>query len=122
LRPGIFPPSHLEYKGLSVTRVDVIDLAELTEQAQMQVINTGETVGGILLLKADEIRSEVDGNGNRSLCAFDEPVEGNEAHACILRSASQDETEVRRLRGRLLELYPTTTRLSEVYPAVGGDG
>jgi len=120
LKPGIFPPTHLERKGLSVTRVDVIDLDELTKQAQKQVINEGEMVEGVVLLETAVIRAEIDEHGNRCLCAFDDPVDGNEAHACILRSANQDETEIRRLRGRLLELYPKTTPLSEVYPA--GDG
>jgi hypothetical protein len=122
LRPGIFPPSHLETKGLSVTRVDVIDLAELTVQAQKQIIKDGEVVEGVVLIETSVIRAELDEHGNRSLCAFDDPVEGNDAHACIIRSANQDETEVRRLRGRLLDLYPTTTPLNEVYPARGGDG
>lgn len=115
LKPGIFPPSHLETKGLSVTRVDVIDVDELRKQAEAQLREEGETVKGVVLLLTAALRQECDQDGSRCLCVFDDPVDGNEAHACILRSANQDETEIRRIRGKLLELFPKPTSLEDVY-------
>lgn len=122
LDPGVLPISHMEKIGLSLLRIDHMDEAELTKQANAIAgsIGGGNAVSGVLLARAISIRNS--NSGERENCVFDDPVRApvvpeNEAHAAALLARPHDESEIRRLRGELLARLGSVTLIQSVYKA-----
>lgn len=121
--PGVIPISHIEKIGLSLMRLDHMDEAELTKQAEVVAgaIGNGNTVNGVLIASALSVRNSND--GVREFCVFDDPVgatdkqPANEAHAAALLARFHDEVEIRRLRGLLFDRFSPVVPTQNVYKA-----
>lgn len=122
VRPGVFPISHLMHTGLSLTRVDKIDSAELVAVIG-DIVRTAaaESADEVLVGLAEAIRSLLDKEGERCLCVKDDPVldqpdlRDNEAHAIVARSANQEEPEIRALRDALLTIFGSPKKTADIY-------
>lgn len=133
VKPSALAVTHLRLKGLSLTRIDKVDRAELAViAADVAKTLPGNSVSGYLIAVAWHLRDLVDEPGCRLICVKDDPVEGvpnlrdNPAHALtvLIRPGSVDvwpgsneEPEVRALRGRLLDLFRPLRQLADVYGA-----
>lgn len=122
LKPGTFPPSHINAAGLSLIRVDHLhnDALSLVAKA-IALTKAGEELKGLALCKAETLRQIRDEqNGARSLCVIDDPVKDappapdNPAHAIAIKSGEQDETEVLRIRGLLIDIFSPPVIVAEV--------
>ena len=121
LKPGLFPTSHLMHTGLSLIRVDQLSLPVLTDVVSFIVSSMHEqTLEGLSLASAEQLRSIKDEvSGSQSLCVtenpiIDEPPEpDNPAHVIALRSSSQDETEIIRIKGILMDMFGKPLAVSE---------
>ena len=112
LKPGAFPPTHIKRSGVSVVRTAHVTVKQMVVIADAIAGNkAGEKLSGIAVCKASAIRSIRNDNEERSLCLFDDPVEGKEtlpdnpAHAIIIGSNDFDHAEILRLQGELLKLF-----------------
>jgi hypothetical protein len=94
LKPGLFPPSHIVQKGLSLTRSDKVSPDELRRIA-FEVASTLEdqTPYGLSYSRADKLR--VLNDNRRELCLFDDPVTvahggfENSAHALLISTTKE---------------------------------
>jgi hypothetical protein len=119
--PGVLPITHIEKIGLSLMRVDRMDKAELTKQAGVVAgaIDGGNVVNGVLVANALTVRHS--NSGEREFCVFDDPVREtakipeNEAHAAALLARPHVDSEIRRLRGLLLDRFSPVMPVSRVY-------
>jgi hypothetical protein len=107
--------------GLSLTRIDKIELAELVAVvADIVGSASAESAEGVLIGHVDAIRAILDVNGKRLLCVKDDPIVGeagfrdNEAHAVLMRSADQKEPEMRALRSVLLTIFGEPQKIGDV--------
>lgn len=119
--PGVIPISHIEKLGLSLMRLDHMDEAELTKQAEVVAgaVGNGNIVNGVLIANALTVRNS--NNGEREFCVFDDPVRAtdkqpeNEAHAASLLARPHDDSEIRRLRGLLFGRFGSVVPIANVY-------
>lgn len=119
IKPGVFPPSHIKERGLSLLRITRMADAEVERQANAIAGNLpGNQPVGLLVCVASRVRALNDDDDRRALCLFDDPVKDdpdlpdNPAHACAVRSADQNELAVRKMRGQLLEIFGDPKALS----------
>lgn len=123
LKPGTFPKSHIAQSGLSLMRVDHMNVASIeTVSEAIAGTKAGETLKGLAMCKAEGLRSITDeGTTDRSLCVVDDPVlddpsmPDNPAHAIAIKSAEQDEAEILRIQGMLLDLFGGVTPIASVH-------
>jgi hypothetical protein len=120
-KPGMFPLTHIRGEGLSLMRSDRMDEPELTRQAHAVAgCKPGETIRGLRTCSARELRAVTDGEG-RSLCVKDDPVmdepplPDNPAHAITIRTRNQDEPEILRLQGVLVDLFGPLVSISDLF-------
>ena len=72
------------------------------------------------MCSAGELRAIVN-EGRRSLCVKDDPIADdphlpdNPAHAVAIRSHNQDEPEVLRIRGELMDRFSDLISIAEVF-------
>jgi hypothetical protein len=121
LKPGIIPIEHIKRSGVSLIRVDRVDCAELTKQAEAVARSLdGQTHIGVLVTSASLIR-EVKVAGRRGLCLVDDPViddekiPDNPAHAIAVASTLWEEHEILEMRKVLLNLFSMLRQPAALY-------
>jgi hypothetical protein len=125
-KPGMFAISDIKGNkkdgGLSLMRADHMNEAELTRQAEAVAgCKVGETIRGIRICKARELRSVADSGGARSLCVKDDPVRDdlvlpdNPAHALSVGSLSHDDPEALRIQGVLVKLFGPLMSIADFF-------
>lgn len=123
IKPGLFPPSHIRDGGLSLMRLNMMNEEELSKQAQAVAMSKpGEEPRGVRTCNASALRAIVDDEqGGRSLCVKDDPIKDdkclpdNPAHAIAIGTRYQDDPEILRIRGELIEVFGELTAISDIY-------
>lgn len=118
LKPSIFAVGQLSRKtsdGVSLTRLDVIEIARVREIADhIASYSPTTSLHGVIVGHAISIRSISNVDGQRALCVQDDPVAESEstlenpAHALTGtcdRALSADDPEIERLRKKLLDQF-----------------
>lgn len=120
VKTGLFPPSHIKLSGLSLMRMDKMTSEELIFHADVIAqFKTGDVVEGICVCITRLLREIVGDDGRRSLCVVDDPVENdpslpdNPAHAIAIRSNSQGDDEIMRIRAELIMIFDGLTSIEE---------
>ncbi|MER8859449.1 hypothetical protein NKI09_17605 [Mesorhizobium sp. M0757] len=104
--PAAFQTVDLMTRGLSVLRRDHTDDAELIQQGKILCKNNPErSMHGVLYGSAAAVRALVDSVARRAFCLIDDEQPGQRTHATIMRSADQDELEIKALRGDLMDIF-----------------
>lgn len=106
--PGAFPSADLMERGLSVLRASHMDEGELTKQGTALCKGKPDrSVLGYMVGATGEIRALRDNADRKAFCAVDDRLEDQEMHATVMRSADQDELEIKALRGHLMDIFAT---------------
>ncbi len=109
IKPGVFPPSHIKEKGLSLMRRNHLSDDELKKHADA-IASHGpkDTAVGVIEAKAQDIRALKEEDGTRSVCLFDDPVKDdpaipdNPAHALLIAAKEMGDDDIAEIRTRLL--------------------
>lgn len=95
IKPGAFPLSHIQHKGLSLVRTDTIPPNELRTFADAVAAHqTGRQWHGVVAFPTKTVRSLTSPENHRLICLFDDPtpsennIPANAAHALLV--AAQD--------------------------------
>lgn len=129
LKPGLFPPSHIKTAGLSLVRVDLISLEELKKlgNAIASVVPVGKDgaqpkLAGFVTCLVESLRKEVSTDADhRTLCVHDDPTEAendlpeNPAHAIAVGTLVHDDSEIERIRLRMIDLFTPLMQAENVY-------
>lgn len=109
IKPGVFPPSHIKEKGLSLMRSKHLSEGELKMHADAIASHSEkDTAVGVIEGEAHVIRSLEDEDGTRSVCLFDDPVKDdpavpdNPAHALLIAAKEMGDDDIAEIRTRLL--------------------
>jgi hypothetical protein len=118
LKPGAFPISDLEARGLSLVRMQHIAAEELQRRGEQFAARREEnSLQGIGVATAQQVRSLRDGDGNQALCVIDDGKPDFASHAKAIRSADQDRPTLKKLRGQLITFFspvrPIDTAISD---------
>lgn len=108
LKPGIFPPSHIQRSGLSLLRTAHLSPEDLRRHADAVAgHDPKDRAVGTIDCPASKIRAIVDDEGFRWICLYDDPVKNdpklpdNPAHATLIASREVGEDDVVEIRTRL---------------------
>lgn len=123
LKPGTFPLTHILKSGLSLVRVDALQREEMKNISEaITGQKPGEELKGIIVCGTGSLRSiSEEGSDQRALCVLDDPITDdnvlpdNPAHAIAISAVVQDETEVLRIQGLLLECFEGPIPIDDVY-------
>lgn len=117
LKPGVFPPSHIRTKGLSLMRPKHLTPEELKAHADAIASNDPKDKAvGVIDCEAGKIRALVDQDGMRIVCLFDDPVKDdptlpdNPAHALLIAAKEIPEEDINEIRDSLLGLFSDLKR------------
>jgi hypothetical protein len=118
IKPGVFPPSHIAEKGLSLMRPRHLSDAELKMHADAIASHDEKDIAvGVIEGEARAIRALVEADGNRSVCLFDDPVKDdpdipdNPAHALLVAARQMPAEDIAEIRTRLLtEVFGSLNR------------
>ena len=109
IKPGVFPPSHIAKKGLSLMRLNHLSEDELKMHADaIASHDKKDTAVGVIKCDVKAIRNLVEADGTRSVCLFDDPVKDdpvvpdNPAHALLIAAKPMSEKQVAKVREHLL--------------------
>ena len=112
IKPGVFPPSHIKDKGLSLMRPKHLSSEALKKHADaIASHDKKDTAVGVIECKAHAIRELTEADGTRSVCLFDDPVKGaptlpdNPAHALLIAAKEMPDEDITEIRVRLLSLF-----------------
>ena len=108
IKPGVFPPSHIAKKGLSLMRRNHLSDDELRMHAEaISSHDEKDTAVGFIECAAEPIRSLVQVDGTRSVCLCDDPVKDdpvvpdNPAHALLTAAQPMPDENIIEIRRRL---------------------
>lgn len=109
IKPGVFPPSHIKDKGLSLMRRNHLSDDELRMHADAIASHSEKDIAvGVIEGEAQIIRTLEDVDGTRSVCLFDDPVKDdsvvpdNPAHALLIAAKEMGDDDIAEIRTRLL--------------------
>ena len=109
IKPGVFPPSHIKEKGLSLMRPRHLSENELKMHADAIASHSEkDTAVGVIEGEAKVIRALEEADGTRSVCLFDDPVKDdplvpdNPAHALLIAAKEMGDDDIAEIRTRLL--------------------
>jgi hypothetical protein len=109
IKPGVFPPSHIKEKGLSLMRPRHLSDAEQKMHADAIASHSEKDFAvGVIEGKAQLIRALEQADGTRSVCLFDDPVKDdtilpdNPAHALLIAAKEMGDEDIAEIRTRLL--------------------
>lgn len=112
IRPGIFPPSHIATKGLSLMRPQHLTSDELKGHADaVAAHDERDTAVGVIECTAEAIRALTQEDGIRSVCLHDDPVvddpvlPDNPAHALLLSARELPPEDIAEIRDNLLRIF-----------------
>lgn len=122
LKPGVFPLSHIAKSGLSLMRLEHLTPGELAAHSQ-NVANSsiGQSVEGLLVGRASQIRGMLDSKSCRLMCVVDDPVlndpniPDNIAHAISISSVVRTDDEIQELQADLLEIFSDIVKVSDAH-------
>jgi len=120
IKPGVFPPSHIAKKGLSLMRPKHLSKDELKMHADaIASHDEKDTAVGVIECEVGDIRALVATDGTRSICLFDDPVKDdpvvpdNPAHALLIAAKEMTDEDIAEIRTRLLtELFSGLRRFA----------
>jgi hypothetical protein len=119
IKPGVFPPSHIAKKGLSLMRPGHLTAEGLKMHSDaVAAHDVRDTAVGVIECKASIIRALVDADGTRSVCLFDDPVidepalPDNLAHALLIVAKEVPDEDVAEIRTRLLLAFGDLRRFA----------
>ena len=106
VRSGLFSPTDIREKGVSLIRPEHLSNDELKRQADAVAANYHKprTAEGVIECKAERLRGIVDGEGARLLCLFDDPVVGsnglpnNPAHATAIAAKEVTDADIPQIK------------------------
>lgn len=109
IKPGVFPPSHIKEKGLSLMRPRYLSDEELKMHADAIASHSEkDTAVGVIEGEAQIIRALKEADGTRSVCLFGDPVKDdpvvpdNPAHALLIAAQEMGDDDIAEIRTRLL--------------------
>lgn len=109
IKPGVFPPSHIKEKGLSLMRRKFLSDGELKMHADAIASHSEkDTAVGVIEGEAKIIRALEEADRTRSVCLFDDPVKDdpiipdNPAHALLIAAREMGDDDIAEIRTRLL--------------------
>ena len=122
-KPSAFPRGHIQRTGISLIRVDRIDVIELRKQADAIAGNRlKEKLLGVGLSNARQLRDAVDLNtGKRLFCVVDDPVMATEqlpenlAHAYLVSAYDVELPVILKLQGILMDFFKPLIPIEKVY-------
>ena len=106
VRSGLFSPTDIREKGVSLIRPEHLTSNELKMQADAVAANYHKprTAEGVIECKAASLRRIFDGEGARLLCLFDDPVVGsnglpdNPAHATAIAAKQITDADIPQIK------------------------
>ena len=117
IKPGVFPPTHIEKRGLSLMRSNYLTTDELRGHANaVAAYDTKQNAVGVIDCQACDIRSLKEDDGTRSVCLFDNPVVDdptccdNPAHALLIVARQMEDRDIIRIRFSLLQAFSKLRR------------
>lgn len=120
IKPGVFPPSHIRTKGLSLMRPNYLTPEELRAHADAIASNDpNDKAVGVIDCEAGGIRAFVEADGTRIVCLFDDPIKDdptlpdNPAHASLIAAKEIPEDDINEVRDRLLDLFSDLKRFTD---------
>ena len=120
IKPGVFPPSHISTKGLSLIRPNHLYPAALRKHADAIASNDPKDKAvGVIECEASNIRAFVGADGTRIVCLFDDPIENdpklpdNPAHASLIAAKEIPEDDINEVRDYLLGLFSELRRFDD---------
>lgn len=129
LKPGLFPLSHIQKIGLSLVRIDPITAPELERQGRAiaAAVLPGKdgvqpTLAGFVTCMVHNLRGELLAESpSRALCVHDDPtlqdgkLPANPAHAIVVGTLDHDDSEIERLRLRLVDLFSPLVQAADAF-------
>lgn len=119
VKPGVFPPSHIAKKGLSLMRPKHLTAGGLRMHADaIASHDPKDTAVGVIDCEANAIRSLIEADGTRSVCLFDDPViddpvlPDNPAHALLIAAKEIADEDIAEIRTRLLVAFSELRRFA----------
>jgi hypothetical protein len=109
VRPGLWSPTDIRKKGVSLVRPEHLSPEALKAQADALAANYHKprTAEGVIECKSEKIRAIFDGQGERLLCLFDDPVKATEAlpanpaHAMAIAAREVSDDEIPQIKTML---------------------
>ena len=109
VRSGLFSPKDIREKGVSLVRPEHLSPEALKAQADAVAANYHKprTAEGVIECKAEKVRAIFDGQGERLLCLFDEPVKAtatlpaNPAHAMAIAAREVSDADIPQIKTML---------------------
>ena len=106
VRSGLFSPTDIREKGISLVRPEHLTPEALKAQADALAANYHKprTAEGVIECKAEKVRAILDGQGERLLCLFDDPVEAkgdlpaNPAHAMAIAAREVSDADISKIK------------------------
>lgn len=112
IKPGVFPPTHIAKRGLSLMRRKHLNADELRCHADaVAAHDPRQNAVGVIACQARDIRSLKEDDGTRSVCLFDNPIVGdptccdNPAHALLIAARQMEDEDIERIRFHLLQAF-----------------
>ena len=109
IKPGVFPPSHIKEKGLSLMRSKHLSDDELRMHSDAIASHSEKDVAvGVIEGKVQSIREMEEVDRTRSVCLFDDPVKDdsfvpeNPAHALLIAAKEMGDDDIAEIRTLLL--------------------
>jgi hypothetical protein len=111
VKPGAFPLTHIQHKGLSLVRAEKISDQDLKRFATAVASQKqGRTWHGLAMFPSKAVRERTSANGDRIVCLFDDPTEAdgeipeNKAHAlAIAAQEGMSEDDAREVRAAIMK-------------------
>lgn len=122
VRTGLFSPTDIRKKGVSLIRPEHLSPEELKAHAVAiaEKYHKPRTAEGVIECVAEEIREIVaDDDGLRLLCLYDDPVSGsdalpdNPAHATAIASREVRDEDIPEIKTKLTKAFGPLRRFEE---------
>lgn len=109
LKAGAFPLDDLmeaRRQGISLWRLGYMTLDELRKRGRaFEEAGNGRRFRGIGCGQTIDVRELNDDLGVRALCVIDDGLPDGPAHVLAVRSADQNRSALKKVRGRLLDIF-----------------
>lgn len=120
VKSGLFSPTDIREKGVSLVRSQHLKPAELKELADALAkrYHKPRSAEGVIECKAEEVRKIVDAEGVRLICLLDDPVVGaigvpdNPAHAIAVAARKISDEDIAEIKTLLTEAFGALRRFS----------
>lgn len=120
VRSGLFSPTDIREKGVSLVRPEHLTPEGLKAQADALAENYHKprTAEGVIECKAETVRAIIDGQGERLLCLFDDPVKAtqalpaNPAHAMAIATREVTDADISQIKTLLTLAFGPLRRFS----------